>query len=196
MTTVYWISIEIYSNVRPYVDWRGFFFRCCFFENEIVSTTTWCFYSLAIDYCRQNVTNCCVSAKMYRKKTRNATKQKYLLVVNVWSHQSALQRNAFKSSAVRPTITTGGATIVRTSKPMPTQRQMIPNRFNSVASVILTALAERTRNTTEILLAPITNGIWKKKTKRKFTCHFSKKQKQKNGKFKYDEEKIYSTTDI
>lgn len=75
----------------------------------------------------------------------------YLLVVKVWSHQSALQRNAFKSSAVRPTITTGGATIVRTSKPIPTQRQMMPKRFNRVASVIFTALAERTRKTTDIL---------------------------------------------
>lgn len=75
----------------------------------------------------------------------------YSLVVNVWSHQSALQRYAFKSSAVRPTITTGGATIVRTNKPIPTQRQMMPNRFNRVASVIFTALAERTLNTTEIL---------------------------------------------
>lgn len=75
----------------------------------------------------------------------------YLLVVNVWSHQSALQRYAFKSSAVRPTITTGGATIVRTNKPIPTQRQIMPNRFSNVASVIFTALADRTLNTTEIL---------------------------------------------
>lgn len=83
----------------------------------------------------------------------------YLLDVNVWSHQSALQRNAFKSSAVRPTMTTGGATIVRTSKPMPTHKHMMPKRFNNVASVILTAFADRTRNTTDIL---VSKKIWKK----------------------------------
>lgn len=150
----------------------------------------------AIDYYRQNVANCLwccqdVKNQMLQKKTK-----KYSLVVNVWSHQSALQRNAFKSSAVRPTITTGGATIVRTSKPMPTQRQMIPNRFNSVASVIFTALADRTRNTTEILLAPIANGIKNNANSHVIFLFGRNKNEKKNCKFNYDEENIYSATDI
>lgn len=89
--------------------------------------------------------------KMGKTEEEEQEAAEYLLDVNVWSHQSDLQRNAFKSSAVRPTMTTGGATIVRTNRPIPTQKQIIPNRFKSVASVIFTALAERTRNTTEIL---------------------------------------------
>lgn len=86
---------------------------------------------------------------------------KNLLDVNVWSHQSVLHKYAFKSSAVRPTITNGGATIVRTSKQIPMHPQMIPKRFNNAASVILTAFAERTRNITEMLCKGKTenNGI-------------------------------------
>lgn len=98
------------------------------------------------------MSSCFISYNGCVDYTIEERKKSDLLVVNVWSHQSALHRYAFKSSAVRPTITTGGATIVRTNKPIPTQRQIIPNRFKSVASVIFTALAERTRNTTEILL--------------------------------------------
>lgn len=102
----------------------------------------------------------------------------YVLDVNVWSHQSVLQRNAFRSSVVRPTTTSGGATIVRISRNALTagintrrgddwiqfettylqgeQQQhlpphRIPRRFNNDASVILTAFADRTRNITEIL---------------------------------------------
>lgn len=62
-----------------------------------------------------------------------------------------MQRNAFKSSAVRPTTTWGGATMVLTRSAIPTKPQSIPIRFSKDASVILIAFAERTRNITEIL---------------------------------------------
>lgn len=62
-----------------------------------------------------------------------------------------MHRYAFKSSTVRPTTTNGGATTVRTNRHMPITPQMIPKRFNRAASVILTALADRTRNITDIL---------------------------------------------
>lgn len=62
-----------------------------------------------------------------------------------------MHKNAFKSSAVRPTTTWGGATIVLTSSAMPTKPQSIPIRLSKDASVILIAFAERTRNITEIL---------------------------------------------
>lgn len=48
----------------------------------------------------------------------------YVLDVNVWSHQSVLHRNAFRSSVVRPTMTTGGATMVRISRKAPTATRM------------------------------------------------------------------------
>lgn len=76
---------------------------------------------------------------------------KYSLDVNVWSHQSVLHKYALRSSAVRPTTTNGGATIVRTNNAPPMHPQRTPKRFNNAASVILTAFAERTRNITEIL---------------------------------------------
>lgn len=129
---------KVFKHFRPHVNCQWFFW----IEKRpaVMSLVMNMVYFLFIDP---------INRKMQWIIMRKA---KYLLEVNVWSHQSALQRNAFKSSAVRPTITTGGATIVRTNKPIPTQRQIIPNRFKSVASVILTALADRTRNTTEILL--------------------------------------------
>ena len=74
-----------------------------------------------------------------------------LLDVKVWSHQSVRHKYAFKLSAVRPTTTNGGATIVRTSNAAPTAPHSIPKRFKRAASVIFTALADRTRNITEIL---------------------------------------------
>lgn len=48
-------------------------------------------------------------------------------------------------------MTTGGATSVRTRRKTPTKPQSTPSLLSSDASVILTALAERTRNITEIL---------------------------------------------
>lgn len=62
-----------------------------------------------------------------------------------------MHRNAFKSSAVLPTTTNGGATIVRTNSATPMQPHNTPNRFSNDASVIFTAFAERTRNITDIL---------------------------------------------
>lgn len=48
-------------------------------------------------------------------------------------------------------MTTGGATSVRTKRKTPTKPHSTPSLLSSDASVILTALAERTRNITEIL---------------------------------------------
>ena len=76
-------------------------------------------------------------------------------MVKEWSHQSLLQSQAFKSSDVRLTMETGGATrvlITRSAVNIPT---IIPRRFIRSRSVILTALAERTRNITEILWSKI-----------------------------------------
>lgn len=81
----------------------------------------------------------------------------HLREVKVWSHQSVLQRNAFKLSAVRATMTSGGETRVRMSRATLTKPHNKPNFFISEASVILTAFAERTRNITEILKG----RIWK-----------------------------------
>lgn len=77
--------------------------------------------------------------------------KEYLLDVKVQSHQSVLHRKAFKSSAVRPTTTSGGDTTVRINKQTLITPQIIPSLFSSAASVILTALAERTLNITDIL---------------------------------------------
>lgn len=71
--------------------------------------------------------------------------------VKVWSHQSVLQRNALRLSAVRPTMTSGGDTKVRTRRATLTNPHNNPSFFISEASVIFTAFAERTRNITEIL---------------------------------------------
>lgn len=62
-----------------------------------------------------------------------------------------MQRNAFRLSAVRPTITSGGETKVRTRSATLTKPHNKPSFFISEASVIFTAFAERTRNITEIL---------------------------------------------
>lgn len=54
-----------------------------------------------------------------------------LLDVNVWSHQLVLHKNAFKSSAVRPTTTTGGATMVLIRSATLMHPQRTPNRFSN-----------------------------------------------------------------
>lgn len=82
---------------------------------------------------------------------RERMKKKCLRDVKVWSHQSVLQRNAFRLSAVRPTITSGGDTSVRINRATLTKPHRMPTFFISEASVIFTALAERTRNITDIL---------------------------------------------
>ncbi len=74
-----------------------------------------------------------------------------LLRVKEWSHQSVLHNHAFKSSAVRLTMAAGGATKVLITKSAVNIATMIPRRFIKSRSVILIALAERTRNITEIL---------------------------------------------
>lgn len=85
--------------------------------------------------------------------------EKHSQVVKEWSHQSVLQRYAFKSSVVRPTITTGGATKVLITKKMLKTATIIPRRFNRLISVILTAFAERTRKITDILKIQLLNEI-------------------------------------
>lgn len=87
-------------------------------------------------------------------KTKYYVQNLDLLRVNEWSHQSVLQSHAFKSSAVRLTIAAGGATSVLITKSAVNMATMIPSRFIKSRSVILIALAERTRNITEILKQP------------------------------------------
>jgi hypothetical protein len=68
-----------------------------------------------------------------------------------------LQRKAFRLSAVRPTMTSGGDTRVLINKATLTNPQRRLNFFISEASVIFMAFAERTRNITEILFFV---GVW------------------------------------
>lgn len=62
-----------------------------------------------------------------------------------------MQRKAFRLSAVRPTMTSGGDTRVLINKATLTNPQRRLSFFIREASVIFTAFAERTRNITEIL---------------------------------------------
>lgn len=62
-----------------------------------------------------------------------------------------MQRKAFRLSAVRPTMTSGGETRVLINKATLTNPQRRLSFFIRDASVIFTAFAERTRNITEIL---------------------------------------------
>lgn len=62
-----------------------------------------------------------------------------------------MHRNAFKLSAVRPTITSGGDTSVLMSKATLTNPHKRLNFLMREASVIFIAFAERTRNITDIL---------------------------------------------
>ena len=78
---------------------------------------------------------------------------RYSRVVKLWSHQSVRQRYALRSSAVRATITTGGATNVLMLRNTLNVRTMIPSRFSRLASVIFTAFADFTRKITDILQA-------------------------------------------
>lgn len=187
----------------------------CFVRSHFLSLLFF-FFAFKLPSCHLIYNNKTETNKQNKRKRIRTTETKlikkstHLLDVNVWSHQSALQRNAFKSSAVRPTITTGGATIVRTNNPIPTQRQIIPKRFKSVASVIFTAFAERTRNTTEMLFnananqyklpgkrkyeketeTTITIKFVERKSTKKFV-HINKKEKKKNdNKIKTMEGKI------
>lgn len=91
-----------------------------------------------------------------KKKIENRLRE-----VNVWSHQSVLHRNAFKLSAVRPTITSGGDTSVRINRATLTKPHRMPTFFISDASVIFIALAERTRNITDILSS--LSGEWQER---------------------------------
>ena len=75
----------------------------------------------------------------------------YSHIVKEWSHQSVRQRNAFRSSAVLPTMTCGGATSVLMTRNALKMVTMTPSLFSRSRSVILTAFAERTRKITEIL---------------------------------------------
>lgn len=77
--------------------------------------------------------------------------KKCLRDVKHQSHQSVRQRKAFKLSAVRPTITSGGETSVRINNNTLTKPHSNPNFLIKDASVIFTAFAERIRNITEIL---------------------------------------------
>lgn len=71
--------------------------------------------------------------------------------VKLWSHQSLRQRYALRSSAVRPTMTIGGATNVRIPKNTANPATMIPKRRSKCMSVILIIFADRTRKITEML---------------------------------------------
>ena len=91
----------------------------------------------------------------------------------MWSHQSVLHRKAFKLSAVRPTITSGGDTSVLISKATLTNPHKRLNFLMSDASVIFTAFAERTRNITDILQKKVFNRkkLWPFHQSHLFLCH-------------------------
>lgn len=113
-----------------------------------------------VEFYRKSIRKLCGSVEVCkRENVRDGThyfclinnKRAFLLEVNVWSHQSVLHRKALRLSAVRPTITTGGETSVRTSNAKPTKPHIIPSRFSNDASVMIIVFAERIRNITEIL---------------------------------------------
>jgi len=91
----------------------------------------------------------------------------------VWSHQSVLHRKAFKLSAVRPTITSGGDTSVLISKATLTNPHKRLSFLMSDASVIFTAFAERTRNITDILQKKYLTEkkLWPFHQSHLFFCH-------------------------
>ena len=64
--------------------------------------------------------------------------------VNEWSHQSVRHRYAFKSSAVLPVMTNGGATKVRIIKNRQNIPTIMPNLLSKSKSVILTGFADLT----------------------------------------------------